>query len=136
MNNKFDDLSCVLKDDNVDIACISETWLKEDIPNDVVGISGYIMYRHDRSHKRGGGVAVYVRDTIPHHTWPDLQDPEFESLWITLRPLRMPRMFSHITIAVLYHPPNANSWKMCNHVSRCLDAVLQKHPSSGIVLVI
>ena len=92
------------------------------------------MYRHDRSHKRGGGVAVDVRDTIPHHTWPELQDPEFESLWITLRPLRMPRIFSHITIAVLYHPPNANSWQMSNHVSKCLDTVLHKHPSSGTVI--
>jgi hypothetical protein len=134
INNKIDDFTTVLSHNNVDIACVSETWLTHDIPDDVINIQGYTTIRHDRNHKRGGGVAAFIKDTIPMSAWPQLLDPEFETLWVTLRPLKMPRMFSHITIGVIYHPPNANNWLMIKHLSHCIDAILQKHPTTGILI--
>ena len=46
----------------------------------------------------------------------------------------MPMMYSHITLGVVYHPPNSNNWKMTQHISKCVDAILQKHPHSGIII--
>ena len=73
-----DDVTCVLSENAIDIACVSESWLKEYIPDEVVNIEGYITHRNDSSHKHGGGIATYVRDTTPHSAWPDLIDPDYE----------------------------------------------------------
>ena len=101
----------------------------------MLNINGYNALRNDRDYKRGGGVAALIKDTIPFSTWPQLSDPEYETIWFTLRPPRMPRMFSHITFGIIYHPPKANNWKMTQHICHCLDTVLQKHPSSGIFII-
>jgi hypothetical protein len=82
----------------------------------------------------GGGVAILIKDYIPYATWPDLIDGDFETIWVSIRPPKMPRMFSHITLGVVYHPPNSNNWKMTQHISKCTDAILQKHPHSGIII--
>jgi hypothetical protein len=47
----------------------------------------------------------------------------------------MPRAFSHITVGVMYHPPNANNKKMADHLITSMDTIIQAHPSSGIFLV-
>ena len=134
INNKVDDLAAVLSHNNVDIACATETWLKEEIPDDVISIQNYTTVQNDCANKTGGGVAFFIRDTIPVKVWTELIDPGFETLWITLRPPKMPRLFSHITIGVMYHPPNANNWAMTKHLTECIDTILQTHPHTGIFL--
>ena len=85
---KMDELQCVCDDDNIDICAISESWLNDDIPTTSVGLFGYFPpMRNDRSHKRGGGVAVYVRQGLQYRHWPELQDSAVESVCITIRPI-------------------------------------------------
>ena len=63
---KTDELEAVLITNSIEIACITETWLNESVPSGAVLISGYILHRNDRSDgRRGGRVAVYVREDIP-----------------------------------------------------------------------
>ena len=110
----MDDFSGMLKNNKVDIACVTETWLSNDVPSEIISFDGYVIHRNDRSNKRcDGGVAVYVQETIPHCTWSELIDDGLETLWKTIRPMKMPRAFSHITLGIFYHPPNA----MTQHVS-------------------
>ena len=135
INNKIDDLYSVAAIKNVDIACLTETWLKEEVPNELIHIPDFNIFSNDRAHKRGGGVAIYVKDSIPVSLWPDLLHPDFETLWLTLRPLKMPRMFSHVSIGVVYHPPGANNWELSKHLAHCMDTILQKHPSTGLLLM-
>ena len=118
----------------VDIACLTETWLNDDIPDEIVNQNGYITARNDRKGKWGGGVCVLIRDDIPHYMWSELVDDEFETLWVTLRPPKIPRKYSHITIGVIYHPPKANNWRMTQHINKCVDTIIQKHPSTGIFI--
>ena len=51
-------LACVFTENSIQVACVSETWLKEDIPDEVVNVEGYITHRNDWSHKPGGGIAA------------------------------------------------------------------------------
>jgi exonuclease III len=54
-----------LSNEIVDIAGISETWLKSKHDNvKMFEIDGYEMLRHDRPETRGGGVAFYIRKGI------------------------------------------------------------------------
>ena len=57
-----------------------------------------------------------------------------ETLWISLRPHKLPRRFTHINVGVLYHPPNEDNNIMVNHICHWLDYILQRHPHTGIIL--
>lgn len=46
---------------NPQIIIISETWLKPTIPDTLVKIPGYELFRDDRIGKRSGGVAIYAK---------------------------------------------------------------------------
>ena len=60
---------------------ISETWLSDDIPSETVHISGYHLYRNDRR-SHGGGVLLYIKDTIQHTYCPELhQSSDTEIVW-------------------------------------------------------
>lgn len=39
---------------------VTETWLKPNIPDSMINLPGYDLYRDDRINKRSGGVAIYA----------------------------------------------------------------------------
>lgn len=61
LTKQFDEFKNYVLSEIFDIITISETWLSTDISDYVVDIPGYQLYRNDRKHVRGGGVAIYVR---------------------------------------------------------------------------
>ena len=72
-----------MKHKKIDIACITESWLNNDIVSNVVDVPGYVMYRHDREDgRRGGGVLCYVRDNLACSHLVELECSEVESLWL------------------------------------------------------
>ncbi len=52
--------------ENLDIIALSENWLNMSgkANNPEVKIDGYTLFYKDRENRRGGGVALYVRDTL------------------------------------------------------------------------
>ena len=135
MPNKINELQTILASESHDVLCLTETWCDGNIPDNAVNLPGYNIIRNDRqSNQRGGGVACMIKDGIPFKRWHDLESPEFESLWITLRPPRMPRSNSHILLGVIYHPPKANNWLLSRHICTTIDTIRQKHPNAGIML--
>ena len=67
-----------------------------------VAIQGYVTYRKDRN-RHGGGIMVYVRDTIQSSLHPSLITPtDTELLWICIR-------ISHTkyTFGAFYCPPSS-----------------------------
>ena len=49
---------------DIDLGCITETWLKERIAHSVVEIPNYSIIRLDRQVVEHGGVCVYVTGQI------------------------------------------------------------------------
>ena len=64
--NKIDLILQVLIDENVDIACIQETWLSSDsnIITSTIKQAGYNISHVYRSEKRGTGVAIIWKDQL------------------------------------------------------------------------
>ena len=64
--NKIDAVRGIACTEDLDIIGITETWLdtkdKHFLPE--VEIDGYTLYHKDREGRKGGGVALYVRNTI------------------------------------------------------------------------
>ena len=44
---------------------ITESWANNDITDAKLGLEGYVMFRKDRMGRRGGGVLLYIKETIP-----------------------------------------------------------------------
>ena len=61
---KIDELRVFLQHDKIDICCITETWLKDTIDDNVINIQNYQLLWKDRIHAQHGGVALYVKDNI------------------------------------------------------------------------
>ena len=44
---------------------ITESWANNVISDAELGLEGYVMFRKDRMGRRGGGVLLYIKETIP-----------------------------------------------------------------------
>jgi len=129
------EMAAVLRENDVDIACTTETWLSRSVPSELVNIPVYVMHRSDQEDgRRGGGVAVFVRCSLPCVRLWALESANFESIWLLYRQLRMPRAVSHVIVGAVYHPPSADHRAMTSHILDCLDTTTRDHPHAGVVL--
>ncbi|PKU36576.1 mitochondrial fission process protein 1 [Limosa lapponica baueri] len=61
MGNKQEELEAIVRHESYDVVAITETWW--DKSNDwSAAMEGYKLFRRDRQGRRGGGVALYVRE--------------------------------------------------------------------------
>ena len=131
---KIDEIFYSLNSQNIDIALFTEIWLKNTIPNEVINIVGYHLYRRDRINCMHGGVCMFVKDSIISQELTELQSDEHEVLWLNVRPRRLPRGFSSIIIAVVYHPPGADNESMRDYMRDCLAKIEALHPNCGVIV--
>ncbi|GAB0208489.1 hypothetical protein GRJ2_003314600 [Grus japonensis] len=61
MGNKQEQLEAIVQRENYDIVAIREIWW-DDLHNWAAVMDGYKLFRRDRQGRRGGGVALYVRE--------------------------------------------------------------------------
>lgn len=136
--SKLDELTALLATKPVDLVAITESWLRSDIDDTLLSMSAFNLFRKDRVAGRGGGICVYLNNVIPCKQCLDLENPNFECLWLTLRPRRLPRPLSGIAICVVYHPPcrPADSLKELNdYLINTTERLCNEHPDHGLVLL-
>ena len=131
---KIDELQVIASNFNVSIICVTETWLKNYIADESVSINGFYCERRDRVNRRAGGVACYVKNDVLYSRIVELEDQSFEVLWLKIMPKKLPRAFSCIILACIYHPPGPNSAAMRDHVINGVDSVVRKHPNCGVLI--
>ena len=56
----MDEVSHFMLHNHIDIAFITETWLRKSVPDSVIHIPGYTVFRRDRIRDNHGGVCIYV----------------------------------------------------------------------------
>lgn len=62
---KVDEVSHVVQNANYDLVCITESWLRQHVPDSVRAINGYKIIRRHRKEATHGGVCTYIKVTIP-----------------------------------------------------------------------
>ena len=121
---------------NITIAFITETWLKETVSDGVVDIPDFAVLRQDRKRDSHGGVCAYIKED--YCRYKHLKElnccDEHESLWLHLRPTRLPRGFSCIIAAVIYHPPKSDDRSFREHLFQSLTLMESKYPNFGILV--
>ena len=64
----MDDLRLQASSTCADIVLVSETWLNDEIDDGLIFMNNYSSYRCDRVLRKGGGVAVWVNNTLRSNT--------------------------------------------------------------------
>lgn len=77
---KIYDVHQLIISHNIDILCVSETWLSESVADDLVALDGFVLFRCDRD-GRAGGVAIYVRSDIRCQRI-DYVATSYEQIWV------------------------------------------------------
>ena len=114
--NKNNELNIIVDNIKPHIIGITESWANNDITDAELGREGYVMFRRDRMGKRGGGVLLYIKETIPAYEVQLQEEADCkEALWCNL-------VTGHttITIGVVYRCANItiqNNEKIHNAIS-------------------
>ena len=79
---------------------LTESWANEDIVDAELALTGYVMFRKDRRERRGGGVILYIKESIQAYeiTLKSEADCE-EAIWCNIVTRN-----STLTIGVVYSP--------------------------------
>ena len=99
----FDEIEHVISSRDMDILCISETWLLPTIPSKLVSIPGYSVHRCDGG--RGGGVCIYVKTifNITVLTTNLDKSPLVEDIWLVIQSHKFPSFI----VGCIYRHPHA-----------------------------
>jgi len=76
-------MEAIVYRDSYDLVAITETWW-DDSPDWSAAMDGYKLFRRDRQGKRGGGVALCVRECFSCIELDDCDD-KVECLWVKMR---------------------------------------------------
>ena len=121
-------------ENDIDICVVTETHLKPDMPDSVVNIPNYTIFRRDRNWggqdlRSKGGVAIYVRNNLKVI---DIQRSDlYELIEITLL---LPTGNTMIVYG-LYHPPTHKYLEsnLMDHLLNRTDDILDNVPDAVIV---
>ena len=117
--NKVVEISLFLKENDIDILTLNETWLKSNFKLD---IPNYNITRNDRPRRRGGGVAILVRNDIKFDIIDTCStvNTDNEAITILLKDSHDP-----ISITTIYIPPGSNiNTTLLNNIKNSADNII------------
>ncbi|KAJ7400797.1 mitochondrial fission process protein 1 [Pitangus sulphuratus] len=101
MSNRQEELEAIMQYESYDVFAIIETWW-DDSHDWSAAMDGYKLFRRDRRGKRGGGVALYVRDSLDSVEL-EISNDKVECLWIIIKGNANK---ADILVRVCYRPSN------------------------------
>jgi hypothetical protein len=132
MVNKLDEVSCFVKNNDCDIAVITESWLSSKVSDNLISIPGYISIRRDRPDtQRGGCICSYFKSAVDFLHLHEHKDPDFETQWFLIKLKRHPRGNNSIILTTIYHPPGHHDYLLRTHRFQKLDLILSTYPNSA-----
>ena len=99
--NKQDDLKIFLKEYNIDIALLCETWLSDfNVPR--IDIPGYELVYKNRENRKSGGVCILLKSTLKYREYKNTSTPStFEIVTVELKTNK-----KYLLILSAYRPPS------------------------------
>ena len=103
-DGKLDEVRFLADTENMDIITLSETWLDESFPDQLLTVSGFQPPLRSDRNSHGGGVAIYVKDSIPCTRRLDLESVHCEFTWAEISTNR-----GLAFVGVYYRPPGQSA---------------------------
>ena len=101
LRGHYDEVQLLLRNLGIHVLALNETELDPEYPNELTTISCYQQQRKERI-GRGGGVSIYIRDSINYTRRNDLPVNQLELICIEIEPPKSRSLF----IVAWYRPPS------------------------------
>jgi hypothetical protein len=59
---------------------------------------------------------------LPFIHLKEIESHEYESLWLLLKPHRLPRGLNSIVLGIVYHPPGSDDKALLAHLTESIDS--------------
>ena len=108
-NSTMHEIRDLVRTEDIDILCISETWLHKAVKDKEVSIPGFTMFQKDRTKSKGkrangGGVAIFARNTLQPVTFT-LECDIRAGLEAILAVVRLPGQPKTMVVGAAYRVP-------------------------------
>lgn len=128
--NKLDELRILASNNKPDCIAITETWFSSALPDEILSIPSYSLFRADRCGRSGGGVCLYIHDSQKLEQPIQLIVSGIETLTICFPQCR-------IILLLLYIPPKLSSSQhrvIQDEVDQHLDMLLVGSPGFRVII--
>ena len=119
---KLDELRCLISQQQPHAVFLCETWLDLSIQDSELLIPSFSLIRRDRN-RHGGGVAIYIHDSIRFHSISRHHSIELLSLDLSLPS-------TNLTCCLFYRPPSSD----CTTLEEFVD-ILPPTKTSNLLLL-
>ena len=106
LRNKVHEVAELVSTNQMALLALSETWLNSNDNDEDLAIDGYNLVRKDRPDRGGGGVCIYVLDSIPARIDMQFSRPDIELLCIRIH---LQKHRAVLLVGCLYRPPSADA---------------------------
>ena len=101
----MDEFTSLVNSLGPNVIAITESWCNEFIGDAEIGLHDYVLYRCDRCNTTGGGVLLYVHNSLQSESCTPLNDLNvYEAVWCTIQL----RNNDQMRVGVVYRSPNSN----------------------------
>jgi hypothetical protein len=134
--NKMDEINIILRQERVNILVSSETWFRTKLSPCQMNIDGVNLYSKFREDRRGGGVGIYVNQEIPSKLLDIVVPVDLECIWVEVRPTRLPRGVSAITLCAVYIVTDSPLQPVLEkHLIDVTDDLRTRYPEMGFCIL-
>ena len=118
----------LLRENKIDILALNEAKISETVCDSLIIIEGYNHEHYDRN-RHGGGVLVYIKDTITYDRIldSDLEPNSLETVNIQIKP----KCAKPFAIIAWYHPPKHKIDEILN-----IEKLYKNHDKSNTEVII
>lgn len=102
LRGHFNEVQILLRDLGIHILALNEIKIDKNYPRELTGISGFQQERLERNGD-GGGVSMYIRDSIKYKIRNDIPINDLELICIEIEPPKSKPFF----VLAWYRPPNS-----------------------------
>lgn len=108
--SKIDVLRKTILESNIDVLCVTESWLHGLVSDNMINIEGFRLCRNDRTYSRGGGTCIYINNRLKYtSSFNSVNNKDIELQMITLLGNSCNARCKEINIVVACRPPSGNS---------------------------
>ena len=101
LRSHFDEVQLLIRSQGIHLLALNKTKLDPNYPKDLTNIPGYHQEHRDRT-RNGGGVSIYIRDTIKYTLRSDVPTDDLEIICIEINPSKS----KSFLILAWYRPPS------------------------------
>ena len=105
MTSKIEEIKSILHQRKFAILGLAETFLNEHDGVGIFAVPGYQLIRKDRGYGYGGGLVVYIHESVQFEHLADFDNSMPESITIKVKPSTN----KSCLVSFIYRPPNSKS---------------------------